>query len=214
MANWNSFLLFSACQPNRNGLSWAFFAFRLLWGTGKETLSVGVGGAQCWSAHLSSPLWVFGSLGCSICGIWWQRKSPSSPRSYMPPSHHLELLPTLKHFTRIPFKSLRGHPPPFSPRHNPQRLGGFSEHGHTARPFPRPMASFSGLMSRGGPWTFQSQGMPTLPIPGSTASFSGSNHQHSLPQVSYKCKPQPCSFWQTPSSGSKWTPYYLNPPLF
>ena len=114
----------------------------------------------------------------------------------------------------MPLKSLHGHSPPFSPRHTLQRLGGFSDHGHISRLLPQPVTSFFGLMSGGGPWTFQSQGMPTLPIPGCTASFNGSNHHHSLPQVSYKCKPQPCSFWQSPSSGSKWIPYYLNPPLF
>ena len=69
MANWNSFLLFPACQPNRSGLSWAFFAFRLLWGTRKETLLVGLGGAQRRPSHLPSPFWVLAPLGCSISGV-------------------------------------------------------------------------------------------------------------------------------------------------
>lgn len=126
-----SLFIFPACQPNTSGLSWAFSAFRLLWGAGKKTLPVEMRGAWWWCSHLFTPFWCLWItwLWC-LPGRVAEEASPSLLHSSVVASHYLELQTTFYPFTLPTFKRSHHCSPPLSPRHKPNLCAGFSDHSH------------------------------------------------------------------------------------
>lgn len=144
----------------------------------KRHFRVGVGGAQCWSSHLPSPLW----------SLWIAR-----------PQHLWDMVAeevSCRHTRICPFSPplsccqpwsillayLLKPPWPFTtifPKAQPPKVGRFlwsRPHGKT---IPSAYDFFSGLMEQRRSLDLSVLVTPCTSIPGSTASFSGSNHQHS-----------------------------------